>query len=165
MVKIEKSSQLTRIELSPNRSVSWREAKLIITFMICVVMIIAIAWTFVGAWVVLPFAGLEVGLFALLMYKVTYFTYYKQVVTFYADKVTIEAGVNRRKSSNELNTYSLSLHYNESDQDWHAPVATLVNDQQRIRIGEFLNKQDLQLLKQYIQEQGVPVVRNKWWQD
>jgi uncharacterized membrane protein len=53
------------------------EAKWIVAFMAAVVMMIAIAWTFVVAWVVLPFAGMEVGLFALLMDKITRSTYLK----------------------------------------------------------------------------------------
>ena len=80
MVQLEKHDNAVTILLTPNRSITWVQAKWIIAFMIAVVMIIAIAWTFVGAWMILPFAGLEAGLFAYLMYKVTRFTYLKQIV-------------------------------------------------------------------------------------
>ena len=82
MVNVDQqSSPDTVIRLLPNRSATWANTKLLMAAMIFFVMVIALAWAFVGAWVILPFAGFEVGLFALLMYKVSRFTYSKQIIT------------------------------------------------------------------------------------
>ena len=69
MVTIKQTPLFTVIKLSPNQSASWRETKIVITIMVLLVMSIAIGWTMAGAWIILPFAGLEVGLFAYFMYR------------------------------------------------------------------------------------------------
>lgn len=70
MIKIKQSPLTTIITLSPNQSASWKETKTMITCMVILVMVIALGWTLSGAWIILPFAGLEVGLFAYFMYRV-----------------------------------------------------------------------------------------------
>ena len=130
------------IELSPNRSATWQQTKLIIFVMIAIVMIIAVAWAFVGAWFVLPFAGLEVGLFAFLMYRVSRYTYSKQVVFVNKNDVVIEEGFSKNRIRQVLNRKNLHVAYWESELDWELPRIALKNEHNELEIGKFLNLED-----------------------
>lgn len=163
MVQLEKYDDSVVLLLTPNRSLTWNEAKWIIAFMIAVVMIIALAWTFVGAWVVLPFAGVEVGLFALLMYKVTRSTYLKQLVIFTDKDITVEMGISRRQFKDSIPRYGTDVYYSETERNWHTPKITLQNGQRKIQIGQFLNDDDMLILKNEIEGLGFPICRQHWW--
>jgi Flp pilus assembly protein TadB len=76
MVKLKRKHDSVILPLQPNRSANWRQNKLIIIVIVAFVMITSIAWSVMGAWVILPFAGFEVGLLAFLMYRVSYSTWY-----------------------------------------------------------------------------------------
>jgi uncharacterized membrane protein len=166
MVKHEKSTTndtLSILTLTPNRSLTWLEAKWIIAVMVSVVMIIAIAWTFVGAWVILPFAGLEVGLFAFLMYKVTRFTYLKQVVTIDSETIRVATGINAISKQQELPRFGTDVFYSETERNWTPPQITFKNAEKRIQIGEFLNDDDMAELRDVIEAIGFPICREHWW--
>ncbi|WP_395341546.1 DUF2244 domain-containing protein [Ningiella sp. W23] len=164
MVVTDSKSDETVITLSPNRSATWQHTKIVICVMVAVVMIIAIAWSFVGAWVVLPFAGLEVGLFALLMYKVSKFTHSKQVISIYPQKVVIEWGRKTVEKRDEFNRHDLYVYYYEADEGWHLPRISLSQAKHKLEIGNFLNLEDRQQLKADLEHAGLMVCRNKWWQ-
>jgi uncharacterized membrane protein len=164
MVVTQAKSDSTIITLSPNRSATWQQTKIVIFVMVCVVMIIALAWTFVGAWIVLPFAGLEVGLFALLMYKVSKFTYSRQVINIDSKQVTIAWGRKELKQTHKLRREDLYVYYWEADEGWHLPRISLNHDGKNVEIGDFLNLEDRQQLKTNLEQAGLIVCRNKWWQ-
>lgn len=163
MVQLEKHENAITILLTPNRSLTWAAAKWIIALMVAVVMIIAIAWTFVGAWVVLPFAGLEVGLFAVLMHKVTRSTYLRQIVTLTDQLITIEMGIERRQSTQSLPRFGTDIYYSETERDWHTPKITLHNGRTRVQIGQFLNVDDMVILRNELENLGFPICRQHWW--
>ncbi len=163
MVQLEKYDNSVALLLTPNRSLTWAEAKLIIAFMVAVVMIIALAWTFVGAWVVLPFAGVEVGLFAVLMYKVTRSTYLKQLVVFTDHEITVEMGISRRQFKDSIPRFGTDIYYSETERDWHTPKITLQNGNRSIQIGQFLNADDMVVLREQIESLGFPICRQHWW--
>jgi uncharacterized membrane protein len=165
MVVTETHSDSIIITLSPNRSATWQHSKIVIFVMVAVVMIIALAWSFMGAWLVLPFAGIELGLFALLMYKVSKFTYSKQVICIGAQKVTIEWGGQRVEQRYEFHRDNLYVNYWEADEGWHLPRISLSQHQQRLEIGTFLNLNDRERLKTQLELAGLMVCRNKWWQN
>ncbi|MEM0909657.1 MAG: DUF2244 domain-containing protein [Pseudomonadota bacterium] len=153
------------IELTPNRSVTWQQTKWIIALMIAFVMIIAIAWSFVGAWIVLPFAGLEVGLFAYLMYRVSKFTYSKQVLFIDEAKVTIEYRHAKQQVRQVFDKAGLHVAYSESEMDWELPRIALKSDFHEIEIGTFLNLDDRKKLASMLENAGFMVLKNKWWKN
>lgn len=163
MVVTKQNKDNTVITLTPNRSATWQQTKWVIVIMVCFVMIIAIAWSFVGAWVVLPFAGLEVGLFAFLMYKVSVFTYTNEVINISNNSVEIESGYKKRRHKQTFPRNSLDIYYSETENNWDLPkVAFCSNDNKRI-VGEFLNLEDRKKLKTSLEDAGFTICRNKWW--
>ena len=95
MVKLHHTGERWVLTLSPNRSANWVQTKLLITTMAFFVLIIALAWTLVGAWLVLPFAGIEVALLWFIAYKVSLYTYQQQVITITATSIELQLGTYR----------------------------------------------------------------------
>jgi len=163
MVVITVNNDITIITLSPNCSATWQQTKWVIAIMVAVVMIIALAWTVVGAWVVLPFAGLEVGLFALLMYKISLFTHTQQVINISAASVDIESGYRRKQMLAQMPRQHLDVFYSESKNNWELPRIALCCKENKIVIGDFLNLEDRVKLKDALRNAGFIICRNKWW--
>lgn len=164
MVVTQQQDAQTVITLSPNRSATWRQTKWVIGLMVIFVMIIALAWTFVGAWIVLPFAGFEVGLFALLMYKVSRFTYSQQIITINKDKVIVEMGVMKRLSRVEVPRFDTDFYYSETENNWELPKIAICHKKSKLLIGDFLNLDDREILKEALESAGIIMLRNRWWQ-
>ena len=144
MVRCDQLPQSTVITLLPNRSASWAETRLFI-FIICGVMLtIGAFWAFSGAWMILPFSGIEAGLVAFLFYRVCLATYHKQVITFANDSVLIQFGKHFPKRSWQLPLNSVYLALTEPKQKF-SPVRLNVSDgKQSIELGAFLNNEDKQ---------------------
>jgi len=163
MVELRQTDTHQQLILAPNRSLSWHQAKWIMIVMIFIVMVIALAWSFVGAWLVLPFAGVEVGLFAFLLYRVTRNTYLQQVVTFTDKEILIETGINKRMSCESIDTLGLEVFYQETERNWRNPTLLLINQGLVIKVGEFLNSEDMEKLKSHFESLGFATCRTHWW--
>ncbi|MFC3094977.1 DUF2244 domain-containing protein [Alteromonas sediminis] len=163
MITCANTEQNCKLTLTPNRSATWFESKLMIFFMVAVVLTIAIGWLIVGVWMILPFAGLEVGLFALLMYLVSRHTYRIQEITLTENKILVANRMGSRFVISDLSRVGCFLQVVETERDWHLPLLYLVNDDKRISIGEFLNLKDRQALRNMLKQQGVPTCRTYWW--
>lgn len=153
----------TIITLSPNCSATWQQTKWVIMVMVFVVMLIALAWTFVGAWIVLPFAGFEVGLFAYLMYRVSVYTHTKQIIHISPTSVDIKIGYLKKQTHTHLPRAQLDVFYSETENNWELPRIALCNAQHKLEVGSFLNLDDRKLLRDALQSAGFIICRNKWW--
>ena len=55
--------------IKPNRSLSWRQSKRVFLFLAACLVAVGVYFFSLGAWVVLPFAGLEMGLIGFVIYR------------------------------------------------------------------------------------------------
>ncbi|WP_124749003.1 DUF2244 domain-containing protein [Alteromonas facilis] len=156
------------IRMMPNRSATWLDTKFLMLAMVVFVMFIAIAWAFVGAWVILPFAGFEVGLLAFIMYRVSQRTYHNEIITISADNVTIQRGQYPSTSFKEELTLSrneLHVDVTETEQDWHLPQIHFITPSKHYCIGDFLNLSDRKALVYELKGCGIPTCRTHWWKE
>ena len=95
MIKIEsnKENNTHRILLRPNRSTSWRLSLFFIGFIAVTCLSIGIAFAFLGATLILPFAGLEVLFVSICVYLVLRNSYRQEVIIMTQDKLRIESGI------------------------------------------------------------------------
>lgn len=163
MVKAHSSDDITRIELSPNKSATWKEVKILISVVSAIVLAIALAWSFMGAWLILPFAGLEVGLLAILMYRVSLYCHSRQVVTISPRSITFECGIKQPFFRWQFTRTSAHVSVLEADSEFDRPRMILTDDTISIQLGEFLNQQDCQLARTSFQQAGLVEVSNRWW--
>lgn len=132
----------TQIILSPNRSMSWESNKKILIALFCLNASIAIAWTFMGAWMVLPFAGLEVFCVGLGMYYVSWKLNFKHIITFKEDALVLEKGVYFPKQEWRWLRSHTTLVKVPSRYRMSAPQLLLRCAGDNIEIGDFLNRDD-----------------------
>lgn len=167
MVEVEQHlSPNTVITLLPNRSASWASTKLLMAAMVFFVMVIAIAWAFVGAWVILPFAGFEVGLLAYIMYRVCHSTYRSEVIKISPEVIEVLRGklpLHKYRESYIFNRADVHVEIIETENDWHLPDIRIVTDTQSLSVGSFLNLSDRKKLATQLRDCGLPNCRTHWW--
>ncbi|MFA3789851.1 DUF2244 domain-containing protein [Aliiglaciecola sp. SL4] len=163
MVKHFTDTNHTRITLSPNRSVSWAEVKLVVFCIAVFVLLIAAIWAFLGVWLVLPFAGFEVALLAFLMHKVNRQCCTKQVITINPQRVVIECGIQQPVFKWQFNRQTTHLSVIEAESAFDRLQMILTDDTISIKLGEFLNQQDCLIACDLLTRNGIMTVSNKWW--
>jgi uncharacterized membrane protein len=164
MVKLKYEHDSVILTLQPNRSANWRQNKIIIMVMTFFVMIIAIAWSVVGVWIILPFAGFEVGLLAFLMYRTSYSTYQKQIITIHPNEVIFQAGVYYQKQYLQFVRDHLTIKTIEPNTAYEHTMITLEDQQNKVEIGAFLNQQDRKITLKHLKDAQLYVHSDKWWQ-
>lgn len=163
MVKLKRKHDAIILTLQPNRSANWRQNKVIIFIMTVFVMFIAIAWSIFGAWLILPFAGIEVGLLAFLMYRASYSSYQKQIITIGCERVLFEAGVYYPTCRYKFDKSKLSINTTEANTEFEHTQISLQDGQQSIDIGQFLNQSDRIATLAHFKNANIHIHSDKWW--
>jgi len=168
MVENKSIKDATLIILRPNRSITWWENKLFIFAMSLPIFIIAIGWSILGAWPILPFAGIDFLLLAYCSYHICYRNYQHDWIKIDQYKITIHRGVNHRLGQKvtdlvlaRCDTY---LYVAKPVKPLDLPKLRLADNSQDIVIGEFLNKQDREQCCEELKKAGVVECVDKWWQ-
>ena len=157
MVEVHSTADHTIITLLPNRSASWEETRLFVIVICATTLMIGVFWTFIGAWMVLPFSGLEAALVAYLFYRVCESTYQRQVITCSAQVVQVQFGTHFPKRSWSLQRDRTRLAVQEAKHALEAPTLLIADAQHSIELGKFLNKDDKALALQAFRRSGLPV--------
>ncbi len=157
MVELHSSEGKHLIILSPNKSMSWETNKKILIALFCFNMSIAMVWAYMGAWMVLPFAGLEVLLVGIGMYYVCWKLNFKQIITVEAESLTLQKGVYFPKEEWQWQTSQTSLVKKPSPYRMSAPTLFLKHLNQRVEIGDFLNRTEKITLREHLLDLGIPI--------
>lgn len=160
MVEVSTFEQQVQLHLSPNRSATWQQTKYLILGFAVFISTIAIAWAFVGAWVILPFAGLEVGLLALIMYAVSKATYQWETVLISHQNITIYCS---NGAALCFPRHDTSLYFLKDINKQRLPRLVLQTHLQQFEVGAFLNSDDKQRVHDSLRQAGIVVCTNKWW--
>ena len=160
MLQVTQDNNTAVIRLMPNRSASWYETKWLIAAFALFISTIAIAWALVGAWLILPFAGVEVLLLALLMHYVSSLTYQWETVEINTTTVIITSSTQHARTLLRASTY---VDFTNEPDSWLLPKTILYDDEHAVEIGHFLNESDRDLLKQSLINAGLIVCQRQWW--
>jgi uncharacterized membrane protein len=147
----------TVITLLPNRSATWAQTRLFV-FVVCgTTLIIGMFWTFIGAWMVLPFSGLEAALVAFLMYRVCQATYQRQVITCSPERLLVQFGTHFPKRSWSLSRSDAYLSITDAPHPLTPRRLELVDGAHSIELGSFLNQEDKEEALRALQQTGLYV--------
>lgn len=160
MVEHHQHNGTTTIVLLPNRSASWQETRLFVTVICATTLAIGIFWTLIGAWMILPFSGLEAGLVAYLFYRVCQSTYQRQVITCEPDQVLVQFGTHFPKRSWQLERQRVRVSVTEPRHPLGPLKLVIADATYSIELGIFLNKDDKQLALEQLRLAGVSVRLN-----
>lgn len=165
MITTDASAENTIITLTQNRSASMQQTHLLILFVTFFILLIGIGWTFFGAYLVLPFAGLEIGLFTYFMYKVCSNCHERQVVMINNDKVKVQSGkfeIERTVTFERTDTVVL-VTQPELPND---TIGLKISDSRtRFELGAFLDHGDKAKTRSALKAAGLREISDKWWQD
>lgn len=89
----------TRLEIGPNASMSWPQAKWVIAGMVLVSSSIGGFFAVFGLWPILPFCGLEVAAFAAALVASVHRNGYRELVCFDGDVIQVEFGMAQRAAA------------------------------------------------------------------
>lgn len=116
---------------------------------------IAIIWSFFGAWLILPFAGLEVGLLLFVTYLVSKATYQKQVLLINSEHVSLLKGRDRQQEKFLWDLSDLQFVTYETTHPEDAMKLVFKDGKTATRLGEFLNLEDQKYLVQLLERQDI----------
>ena len=130
------------IVAEPNRSASWQTNKLVLILMCCLSGTIALGFAAIGAWPILPFAGLEMLALGSALYYVCWKLRYRHVITLGSGTVRVQKGHYYPKKSWDIPVDDAALSVTPENHPWEAPGITLFSRGEEIPLGEFLNRED-----------------------
>ncbi|MCG8517802.1 MAG: DUF2244 domain-containing protein [Pseudomonadales bacterium] len=162
MVQFLESRQGIRLLLTPNRSLSWR-GNVIIWCLLCLPVLAAtLALTLAGAWMVLPFAGLELGALAAGLYCTSRDCHRKEVLTIDRDLVRLEKGHSHRQCQWEWPARYTRVCQQTSNRLLPAnPRLYLQHRDTRILLAGFLNPSDVDRLLVILAGAGLTIDRRQ----
>lgn len=91
-----------RFVIRPNSSLTWRNAKRYLALQGAVVGLAALPMVWMGGWLVLPFAGVELLGLTVAFYLVVLRTHRIEVVTVGEERVAVERGLHRPEERGDL---------------------------------------------------------------
>jgi uncharacterized membrane protein len=155
MVEFETQNDIQRLVITANRSMSWQANKRILAVMFCINMTIALSWAAMGAWMVLPFAGLEIMLVGFGMYYVSWKLSFKEIITIEADSLILQKGVYLPKQQWDWQLGNTTLIKQPSRYRMSAPTLFLKHLNQTVEIGAALNRTEKKELREHLISCGL----------
>ncbi|GGX72334.1 DUF2244 domain-containing protein [Saccharospirillum salsuginis] len=161
MVSIQSTQTGTLMRLTPNRSLSWR-GNLRILYSLCgLSALIVTGMILAGAWVVLPFVGLELGALAVGLYYTALCCRQQEVVSLDGDTLTIEKGIYRRQTRWQWPRRYTRAWLEVPRHPWTPPAVYLGHRDEEVPLAPFLNHQDTAELVQALEHAGLTVERRQ----
>ena len=142
MISSNRSEQHLVIVAKPNHSSSWRANKLALIAIAVPSMGAAIGFSLLGAWPILPLAGLEIGALGISLYYVNWKLAYRQVITLSEHSVDIDKGYYAPRQSWQFDRSEASLAVTPEAHPWEGPRLLLHDRIDAVPVGEFLNREE-----------------------
>lgn len=142
MVNSTRSQAGLVIVAKPNHSSSWRNNKLFLLLISVPSLGAAIGFTALGAWPVLPFAGLELAALSAALYYVNWKLEYRHVITVSEDSVSIDKGHYLPRRHWRFEREHTGIAVTPERHPWEGPHLALHGKQESVRVGDFLNRDD-----------------------
>ncbi|PXX89724.1 DUF2244 domain-containing protein [Marinobacter vulgaris] len=158
--------QLSRREgdcflLTPNRSMSWKGNIRIWLAAFILSMLISTGMLLVGAWPVLPFAGLELTALAAGFYYTSRKCQKREVLTFSQELIRLEKGLTHKEKEWELPRQYTRVWQDVPRHPWTPPKLHLQFRGEEISLAPFLNIDDTEELVAILEKKGLRVEKRR----
>ena len=143
MVTSTRTASRLLIIAQPNRSATWRANLLVLLALAVPSLAIAISFALLGAWPILPFAGLELLALGAALYYVNWKLQYRHVITVSDDSVRIDKGFYTPRQSWQFPRQGTGLVITPEKHPWDGPELSVHDKHESVSLGEFLNREDI----------------------
>lgn len=149
----------TRLLLMPNRSLSWHGNVRVWLGLAAISMTVVTGMTLAGAWLVLPFAGLELAALAAGLYVTARHCQQKEILTLLPDTIRLEKGTDHKDSEWEWSRQTARIEIRTPRHPWTTPKLYLRHHARNISLAQFLNHEDVATLIRILEEKGIQLQR------
>ena len=152
------------IVAQPKCSATWRSNKLVLLALAVPSLGIATAFALLGAWPILPFAGLELLALGTALYYVNWKLHYRHVITLSPEAVRIEKGHYIPKRSWQFARQGAGLAITPENHPWEGPALSVHDKHESVTVGDFLSREDSLKLAELLRKEmrvGTNSVRSQ----
>lgn len=142
MVSSTRNGSRLTIVARPNQSASWRSNVYVLAALAVPSLGAAIGFAALGAWPILPIAGLELLALGAGLYYACWKLQYRQVVTLDGEQVCIDKGYYAPRRRWQLPRARTGLAITAERHPWEGPGLALHDDTESVSLGEFLSRDD-----------------------
>ncbi len=142
MVTTNRTASRLMIIAKPNCSATWRSNQLVILALATPSLIIAVSFALLGAWPILPFAGLEILALGIALYYVNWKLQYRHVITLSKDAVRIEKGHYAPRRCWQFSRTGTGLAITPEKHPWEGPELCVHDHRETVTVGEFLPREE-----------------------
>lgn len=142
LVSSTRTATRVMIIARPDRSASWGANVCVLLALAIPTLGIAVAFALLGAWLILPFAGLELLALGITLYRVNGKLQYRQVITVSGDSVIIDQGYRSPQQHWQLVRHNSGLTVTAQSHPWDSPQLRVHDRNACVTLGEFLNRED-----------------------
>ncbi len=153
MVSSTRTATRLMIIARPNQSASWADNVLLLLALAVPVLTIAVIFALLGAWLILPFAGLELLALGTALYHVTWQQQFRHVITLSEDSICIDKGHYAPQQQWHFSRHSTGLTITVQQHPWDGPQLCVHDRNESVILGEFLNREDSLKLLELLQNE------------
>ena len=153
MISSSRQKDAQIIIAKPNQSSTWRHNLWLLAAVAVPSLGAAVAFSLLGAWPILPFAGLELAALASALYYVNWKLQYRHVITLDETTVRIDKGHYAPRRSWQFERAQSSLAVTPEKHPWDGPAIALHDKEQTVEVGEILNREDSLLLLSLLRQE------------
>ena len=152
----------SRYLLTPNRSMSWRGNVRIWLALFALSALIVTGFSLIGAWVILPFAGLELAALAGGFYYTSRQCQKQEVLYLgHGGVIRLEKGIKRKEAEWEMSRQYTRVWQDEPLHPFTPAKLHLQFRNEEISLGGFLNMDDTDALLAILQRYGITIQKRK----
>lgn len=162
MVEELSSEEGRRYLLTPNRSMSWAGNVRIWFALLALSALIVTGFTLMGAWVILPFAGIELAALAGAFYYTSRQCQKKEVLLLAPSIIRLEKGAKQKKEVEWVFPRQfVRVYQNLPQHPFTPPKLYFKFREDEIPLAHFLNIEDTGRLIAILQQYGIPIQKRE----
>lgn len=150
-----------RLVLTPNRSLSWHGNVRIWMGLFVVSAFITTGFSLAGAWVIIPFAGLELIALACGIYVTSRACQRQEVLVIGDENIRLEKGIRRKQSEWTLPRRYARLSVHAPRHPFTPARLFLSHRDTQLSLGGFLNLEDTEKLLDILEHRGLLIERKE----
>lgn len=150
-----------RYLLTPNRSMSWAGNVRVWLALFTLSALIVTGMSLLGAWVVLPFAGIELAALAGAFYYTSRKCQRKEVLLLAPSVIRLEKGAREKETEWNLPKQFVRVYENLAPHPFTPPKLYFKFRDEEIPLAHFLNIEDTEILITILQQYGIPIQKRE----